>query len=82
MTKYEKQAKELIEQMQQPFMVKDCEGFLYCRSPNREIKECALILCNSHIYSENNSPFYNLIAWHDDHDHWQKVKEAIKAIEV
>lgn len=45
-----------------------------------EAKQCALILCDSHLYSENNSPFNTMEEWVKDSQYWQKVKDSINAL--
>ena len=80
MTKYEKEAQELFDKMYNEFP----------ESYNKEqmaidvqVAKCqALILCNSHIHtSVFQSPFATIVKFHCNNNHYQKLKEAIKAIE-
>lgn len=41
-------------------------------------KQCALIVCDTHIYSENDSPFSTMKEWQANHKYWMQVKEEIK----
>lgn len=85
MTKYEKEAKEWIQQFKK-YVESDPlysnKGGTIQQTIVYNAKECALILCDSHIYSENNSPFNTLYEWQQNDNRWQHVKEAIKAIEA
>ena len=40
-------------------------------------KECAYICCDSHLYSENDSPFGTMADWKIDNAYWLQVKEEV-----
>ena len=43
-------------------------------------KHCAIIAVETHIYSENDSPFPTMQSWIEDSKHWNEVKQEIEKL--
>ena len=43
-------------------------------------KQLAYIVCYSHLYSENDSPFATIEEWKNDNQYWWHVKEEINKL--
>lgn len=41
-------------------------------------KKCAIICAESHIYSENSSPFITMTEWIENDKFWRKVKTILE----
>jgi len=48
--------------------------------PKYAAKECALAAVDTHIYSENNSPFPTMQSWIEDEKFWRDVKQEIEKL--
>ena len=45
-----------------------------------DCKVGALIAIESHIYSENDSPFPTMDSWREDNGYWNEVKKELEKI--
>lgn len=75
----EKEAKELIEKVRKGMNISK-----YSYRTNSlwkyRVKQCSLLVCETHLYSENDSPFSNIEDWKKDNDKWNRIKTAITNI--
>ncbi len=67
-------AKELIEKYYK------LTGFPISSSNGWIIKQMAYACAESHIYSENDSPFDTMEAWKRDNKFWTEVKQEIEKL--
>ena len=74
-------AKELIDKFEDELGHSDL-NVCYTGDLDKETtitaKRCALIAVETHIYSENNSPFATMAEWIEDDKFWQAVKKELK----
>lgn len=75
--KPEEKATELINKFAEHTDMINNTGCVDHELWNKRNKQCALILCETHLYSENNSPFSNIEDWKKDNDKWNRIKTAI-----
>lgn len=47
---------------------------------NNHVKQLAYVVCDSHFYSENDSPFLGITYWKENSKFWSDVKSEVNKL--